>query len=70
MLLVKTKNSAYRVTAHGDKFLVEKVSAENPTSTHLDVGESRVSAYVDMQIGRGMRFSDVHTSAIIGVTEE
>lgn len=69
-MLVKTKNSTYRVTGQGDRFLVQKVSVDNIESVFMGLGESRVSNYLTLQVGEPMRFHHVITSPVVSVTEE
>ena len=69
MIRFTTKNSKYEVTVQKNQFHVKKFEAINPESTALVVGQTTVSDYLELSIGRGAQFGGKITSAVVAIED-
>lgn len=69
-MIVKTRNSFYRVTANGDRFHIWKVSLDNIEAVLMPFGGFLSSNYLTLHIGEPMLCAGLITSPVESVTEE
>ena len=69
MIRFTTKNSKYEVTVQHNTFHVKKFEESNPESMYIAVGQTTVSDYLDLQVGRYAAFGGVKTSTVISIED-
>ena len=67
MMIISTMNSTYKIEPVGDSFAVTKISADNPLSMCISVGETRLTKSIHIQIGTCAEFDGWHTSRVLSV---